>query len=202
MIPGIDISHFNGAIDWAKVATAGVGFAYIKATEGSTFEDPRLYENKRGCKDNGIPFGYYHFMTDSDPKQQAAEFSLADPFQAPLPPMIDIELPSIHAGMVQDFLMELFSPRPNIRIPAVLYLPSSMLEEFEGLEVWPLWVAEWKAPAPRVRPWSSWTFWQWSDRGAVAGIDGEVDLNWFDGTEAEFKTWMTQKWNPPLKLPT
>jgi GH25 family lysozyme M1 (1,4-beta-N-acetylmuramidase) len=62
MLKGIDVSHWDGKIDWAQVKNAGVGFAYIKATEGTNFVDSQFAHNLAGAKDVGLPFGLYHFL--------------------------------------------------------------------------------------------------------------------------------------------
>ena len=59
MIPGIDVSHYQGTIDWAKVKASGVQFAYIKATQGASFVDPKLAENVEGAASVEIPIGLY-----------------------------------------------------------------------------------------------------------------------------------------------
>lgn len=191
MIPGIDVSHFNGEIDWLEVAASGVRFAYIKATEGTAFEDPRLSENRYGAKQHGIPYGQYHFLTDADLTSQARNFLQSDPFAAPLPPVIDIELASIIDAMVFDFLEEL-GPYPSIKMP-ILYIDPALIDSFGSLTSWPLWIAEYDCHTPKIEPWKTWTFWQWSQTGKVPGISGDVDLDWFNGNDEEFLEWLKKK---------
>src|SRR6185437_5896947 len=95
-LEGIDVSHNNGRVAWSRVRAAGISFAYIKATEGVTFEDPACATNLAGCKKAGIAAGLYHFYRhDSDAQQQAAHFLrvLGTPPPGDLPPALDVEAP-------------------------------------------------------------------------------------------------------------
>ena len=72
-VHGIDVSHHQGKIDWPAVAVDGVGFAFIKATEGGDFVDPRFAENWKASAKAGIPRGAYHFFTQCRPATVQAE---------------------------------------------------------------------------------------------------------------------------------
>ena len=62
MIKGVDVSHWRGQIDWAKVAQSGVKFAFSKSSGGVSYADPTYLKNIKGCKDNGIIYGAYHYF--------------------------------------------------------------------------------------------------------------------------------------------
>ena len=66
-VPGIDVSHHQGVIDWSQVAGSGQRFAIAKATEGRTFVDPNYAFNKTGAEMSGLVFGAYHFARSSKP---------------------------------------------------------------------------------------------------------------------------------------
>ena len=92
-IHGIDVSRWQGKIDWASVRAAGTQFAFIKATEGGDHLDPRFTENWYGAAHAGVPRGAYHFMYWCRPAhEQAAWFrrNVPDDFDA-LPPVLDLE---------------------------------------------------------------------------------------------------------------
>ena len=77
MLPGLDVSHWEGTIDWKTVSAAGYKFAYTKATESTTYVDDTLKPNVEGANAAGIPIGAYHFYRlAADPKAQA-DFFLA-----------------------------------------------------------------------------------------------------------------------------
>ncbi|MGZ8605402.1 MAG: glycoside hydrolase family 25 protein, partial [Actinomycetota bacterium] len=95
-LPGIDVSHHQDTIDWARVAASGQRFAIAKATEGQTFVDPMYAINQLGAESNGIAFGAYHFAkpdgTANDAQLEADHFvdtALLQPGN--LIPVLDIE---------------------------------------------------------------------------------------------------------------
>jgi lysozyme len=184
---GIDASHHKGPIDWAQVAGHGVTFAYLKASEGTGFIDPRFATNRAGARKHGIKVGGYHyFQLCSDGAAQARHFIgvLGDNGgPAGLPPAIDLELagscatPPPRADLlaeVQAFLDALdqrYDARP------VVYLYPEFEERFgfaTELASYPQWVRR-LGKQPPERPWH---IWQYDDRGSVPGITGGVDLNW------------------------
>ena len=92
-ITGIDISNNNGSIDFSKVAGVGVEYVYVKATEGSTFQDITMEDFYNACKSNGLKVGAYHFLVGtSTPEAQAQNFyeKIKD-YEWDLVPMMDIE---------------------------------------------------------------------------------------------------------------
>ena len=89
---GIDVSHYNGAIDWTQVATASYRFVYAKATEGSTLIDPTYSINRTGGKSFGLRVGAYHFARPSgatDPARIANAITQADFFLTVVQPQTD-----------------------------------------------------------------------------------------------------------------
>ena len=92
MIPGIDVSHYQGTIDWAKVKASGVQFAYIKATQGASFVDPKLAENVEGAASVEIPIGLYHvFVANSGEEQEQNWLKATRQYPAQLPAWLDVE---------------------------------------------------------------------------------------------------------------
>jgi lysozyme len=95
---GIDVSHHQGTIDWIRVADDGISFVYIKATEGSTFVDPRYQANWTGSGRAGLDRGAYHFFSLCSPGQeQASNYLHVVSKYAELAPALDLELsPDCH----------------------------------------------------------------------------------------------------------
>ena len=92
MIKGIDVSHWRGEIDWAKVAQSGVKFAFCKSSGGVSYADPTYKRNIQGCKDNGIIYGAYHyFYPFLGGRKQAEYFHSIIGNDLQLPPVIDSE---------------------------------------------------------------------------------------------------------------
>ena len=201
---GIDVSHHQGVISWDRVAAAGVKYAFLKATEASTFKDKSYRSNRTECAKNGIPSGGYHFMRPNAPvDRQISNFvsAIGSMQEGELPPVLDIEVPETwlklslnqRVKIVRQWLdgvEDALSARP------IIYLSSSfagdVLNSDKFLLNYKLWVANYGRSSPRVpEPWKSgpgWAFWQFSETGKVAGVnDRYVDLNWFNGDASALK---------------
>jgi GH25 family lysozyme M1 (1,4-beta-N-acetylmuramidase) len=199
-LPGIDVSHWQGTIDWAQVAAAGTRFAIAKATEGRTYVDPMYATNKAGAEANGIVFGAYHFArpddTPGDAIAEADHFvEVAQLVPGNLVPVLDLERTG---GLSQEQVTEWIlawlgrvTERLGVR-PMIYTSPNGWATRTgdttavvkAGYTL--LWVAHWGVESPRVpaEDWGGygWTFWQYTDCGAVPGIEGCVDLDWYRGT--------------------
>ena len=189
---GIDVSHWQGTIDWLKVRNAGKTFAIAKATEGISFKDDKYDRNKAGAMANGIKFGAYHFgRPKNNPVTEADWFvSQMDLEHGMIIPTLDIEVtdgrgPTAMTTWTKAFLQRVYE-RTGVR--AMIYtspafwrtnLNDSRWFADNGYKV--LWVAHWGVSSPSVPAtnWGgkSWTFWQYSASGTVPGISGPVDLD-------------------------
>lgn len=184
-LQGIDVSHHQGQIDWSVLPGQGVDFAWIKATEGGDWTDPRFAENWEGAGLAGIRRGAYHFFTlCRSGADQAANFVATVPADADaLPPAVDLEFlgncsdrPAIEdvAGELADFLALV---EEHAGQPAILYLTEEFDEAYQvSAQVdRPLWLRSMVLePDFGAR---DWTVWQVSNFRMVQGIDGRVDWN-------------------------
>jgi lysozyme len=187
-IVGIDVSHYQGTINWPQVDSMSIDgdsirFAYIKCTEGLSFEDDMWKTNSRGLAKTSIPFGLYHFMRfDVSARKQAERF--ADKcLDAPdtLRPMLDIESTE---GLSGDRLidsvyvfMDTFEKRMKMR--PVIYTFESFFEDYfkdSYLKNDLYWIANYNGETPLIEL-ENVLIWQFSCRGTVNGIPGYVDLN-------------------------
>jgi len=191
MIPGIDVSHYQGQIDWVKVAQSGVKFAYINATEGAVSRDLRFTSNWAKARKAGLIVGPYHYMKAATPASLAAgwlfAFLNAVDRSGSLPLAIDIEDQRITLAEVQALLKEL-SDHWNTPKP-ILYLDRWMAVELNIPSAdLPLWFADYDKNVTIVtpRPWTQYTFWQYQ-WGRVPGISTPVDLDWFNGSPDDLK---------------
>ncbi|WP_329686128.1 glycoside hydrolase family 25 protein [Longimicrobium sp.] len=196
-LAGVDVSHWQGAIDWNRAAGDGVSFAFIKATEGGDYVDPAFAANWAGAAAAGIPRGAYHFYRpQTDAAAQAQHFLRTVQLRAgDLPPVLDVEVTDgrpaaeIAAG-VRTWLQTV--ERATGRRPIVYTRASFWTGQMGGgFGAYPLWVAHYGAAQPSIpADWSRWAFWQHSDAGRVAGITGDVDLNWFAGSWADLQAFI------------
>ncbi len=182
-LAGIDVSHFQGEVDWGAVAAAGVRFAFIKATEGLDDVDPRFAQNWQGSRAAGLLRGAYHFLHPNlDARQQAAHFlSVVTLDDDALPPALDVEVtngvaPATLAACIETWLGTV---EAALGCKPVVYTDPSFWRDNVGADLggYPLWLACY-APQPEVpASWQAWTFWQHSQSGTVDGIAGPVDLD-------------------------
>ena len=208
MINGIDVSHYQGLIDWTMVKKAGVRFAFIKASEGEEFIDPMFEQNIQGAVEAGILPGSYHFFLPRyDPLVQARHYVRVlqeNAVDAPsLPPCIDLETTGLgRNGLNQAmriFIEEIYnltgrkcilytSPgfwNSYLPVPTVSGFKLSNCEVDWAVE-YPLWLAHYTTGWPyQVYPWVGWRFWQYSSAGKIAGIKTKVDLDLFQGSLEE-----------------
>lgn len=191
MIPGIDVSHWQGEIDWAKVKAAGIQFAYLKATQGATFTDPMLKVNYAGAKAQGIPVGLYHVFIPYLGYEQVNHWRNVLALYPPqLPSWLDIEpgaLTEDTAPQALEFLEACFT------IDDCVYCSPSTADSVlidEAFADYGLAIAHYGVPAPRIGgAWAAsgdYDFWQTTASGTVDGISTPVDLDFFNGSEDEF----------------
>ena len=201
-LEGIDVSHWQGTIDWYQVAAAGKRYAFIKASEDIDFIDWTYQLNRFGAKSAGLYVGAYHFArperTLGDPEAEADHFiATAGWLSGEMLPVLDLEVtgglnPYELQAWTMAFLQRVYD-RTGVR--ALIYTSPSfwrnnMLDTdwfaLNGYRV--LWIAHWTtspAPGTPANNWGGlgWTFWQYTSNGAVAGIAGRVDLNRYNGLD-------------------
>ncbi|MCU0550967.1 MAG: peptidoglycan-binding protein [Leptolyngbya sp. Prado105] len=189
---GIDVSTYQGDINWATVASQGVFYGFAKATEGATSRDDQFARNWSAMRSLGIVRGAYHFFRPGrDPAQQADNFLKAvqtiEDFD--LPAVLDLEInDGQSASVVIDRALkwlEIVEAKTG-RKP-ILYTYPSFWEDKLGnttrFSDYLLWVANFGTPGQPYVPsaWKRWTFHQYSESGTLRGINGNVDLNQFNG---------------------
>lgn len=196
-IHGIDVSKYQLEIGWEQVIAmkaegAGVGFAFIKATEGLENIDPFFRKNWRGARQAGLVRGAYHFFIPAKSgKAQAENFlEMVKLQKGDLPPVLDIEHTyGAPAPLLQQHLKDWLDAIERVyRVKPIIYTNINFYRNFLAgkFDDYPLWIAHYLAPRkPRIsRPWS---FWQHNERGRVNGINGNVDFNVFNGDSTEFQ---------------
>ncbi len=194
MLEGIDVSHFQGEIEWASVAGDGVIFAFAKASEGETVTDPAFAANWQAMKAAGLVRGAYHFyISGDDPAAQLANFAASVTLESgDLPPMVDIETNGHSTQAAEDRIadlhrfLELVTAHFGVR-PIIYTGPTFWRASFDdSFSDYHLWTAEYEVPTPAMETgWTDWTIWQHTEGGTVAGVSKPVDLNKFNGTDTD-----------------
>ncbi len=194
---GIDVSRYQGAIDWQQIANADVKFAYIQISRSLTDLDVRFDYNWKRAKEVGILRGaYQRFQPDQDVIGQANVFlNKLGPFQAgDLPPLLDVEddgglSPTVIAQKVRQWIDHV---EPRVGVKPIIYTGFYFWRDKVGsadFSAYPLWIANYSATCPLVPDkWTRWAFHQYSSNAVLPGITANtVDVNKFNGTLAELK---------------
>ena len=191
---GIDVSYYQGDIDWNAVAASGVVFAWVRVSHSTNFEDPKFAANLAGARAAGIHTGVYQYFEPSeDPIAQADLLlnNLGPLMPGDMPPMIDVEsqdpvAPGAYADAIQawlDHIEQATGVVPFIYTGYYYWNDNVASDAFAG---YPLWIANYGATCPLVPDaWASWTMHQYCDCGDVPGISGNVDVDKFNGTADE-----------------
>ncbi|MFD1695974.1 glycoside hydrolase family 25 protein [Roseibium aestuarii] len=203
-IHGIDISKYQGEVDWDAARQGGVAFAWIKATEGGDHFDEKFLTNWYGAKMAGVPRGAYHFYYFCRPVEEQVAWVKQIVPQDPqaLPLVLDMEwnghsktcrIQPPREQILRDmayFLDEIerhYGKRPVI-YSSVDFHRDRLVGAFQDEQFWLRSVAAHPSRVYHHRP--DWYFWQYTAEGRVPGIKGNVDRNTFFGTKSQFRDWL------------
>ena len=189
---GIDVSNYQTVSDWDAVYAAGKRFAFVKATEGGTYTNPQFAAQMNGASDGGVLAGAYHFArpNSNTAATEASKFlSVAGDYAKAgwLRPVLDIETSSLSkaatSAWVNDWCNRVASAT-GVRPLVYTYVSFAADKLDSTVTQWSPWIASYNGRDPLTSapsgtaPWTSWSFWQYSQTGRVAGItSGDVDLN-------------------------
>lgn len=192
---GIDVSRFQGDIDWQKVANHGVKYAWIQISRSLTDVDAKFAYNWKRAKDVGILRGaYQRFQPGQDVIGQAKLFlEKLGPFQkGDMPPMLDVEDSNgLSASQIAAAVKQWIDyVEPRVGVKPIIYTGYYFWRDSVGgadFSKYPLWIANYSATCPLVPPkWTKWTFHQYSSTATIPGITANtVDVNKFNGTMAD-----------------
>ena len=194
---GVDVSAYQGEIDWEALARQEVAFAFIKASEGSSLQDRYFQANWEGALQAGIRPGAYHFFSyDSPGSTQADNFiSIVPATPGALPPVVDLEFYGSYLQQPKDRqsvepeLKELLARlEDRYGVKPILYVTYRSYQLYLAggdYSQYPIWFS-----SPMVAPpGHTWSFWQYSHSGQLEGYHGTqafIDFNVFAGTRAQF----------------
>jgi lysozyme len=199
---GIDVASHQGNPNWAAVASSGVKFGITKATGGTGYKNPTFGHNWAGMQDNGIIRGAYHYAFETTvtpfpgqgPEAEADVFSDVVLAHGLLPGdllALDIEDGNGNLGnWCLRWLIQVerrTGVKPFVYTGAWFSVPHG-LGTVPELGSYPLWLAAYQAVQPSPPPpWNEVAMWQYSASGRIAGISGDVDTNWFNGSTDDLK---------------
>jgi len=187
-VSGVDVSHYQGAIDWDALAADGHDFAFIKATEGKELKDKAFFANWTLAGQTGMRRGAYHFFRpEVKPEDQARNFFAAVKL-APgdLPPVIDVEDRGklAPAQLVENVkqMGEMIELRYGVK--PIIYTGQNFYNRFLAgqFDDYPLWLARYDVDEPVTVCGRAFEFWQFTDRAKLPGVIGHIDRNVFTGS--------------------
>lgn len=207
-VQGIDVSRYQGRIDWPTVRAAGTRFAFIKATEGGDHLDPSFMVNWQGAKAAGVPRSAYHFVWWCRPAAEQAAWYIRNVPRDPsaLPPVIDAEWAhgpncrrkvsredaQAKLRIISDMLTAHYGKVP------IIYTDINFHKDvLVGVRMPnPFWLRAVAAEPHERYTNRRWTFWQFTQTGRVPGIRGHVDRNAFYGTDADWEAFVASGCDP------
>lgn len=214
-ITGIDVSRWQGDVDWELVVLSGKTFAFVKATEGMTYTDPKFHQNMKQGTKAGMIMGAYHFARpdNNTPLQDATNYLNAmGPYfgENTLPPALDLENPGNGTNLSELYTSEALTKWAlewlSIVESKTGYTPIVYTNGFYAAYLQPeinqydLWIAKPGTspsdPPTNIGVWNDWAIKQYTWEGQVDGINGFVDLNVFNGSPLAFLNFI----NPPTSV--
>lgn len=198
-VQGVDVSHYQGTIDWEILSGQGISFAFIKATEGSGYVDEKFADNWKAAGETELYVGAYHFFSfDSEAASQAELYiHTVGNLSGKLAPVVDVEYygdkrnhPPNREDItrrLQEFLRileEYYQTKP------IIYTTYEVYETYikGSFDEYPLWIRN--IYFPPVDKNNHWQFWQYSDTTTLEGYQGTevyIDLNVFRGSLEELE---------------
>ncbi len=198
---GIDVSIYQEDIDFKRVARAGIEVVYIRSSAGNSYIDPKFERNYHGAKENNLKVGFYHYVTArtiEEAREQAIFFaSVIKDKEVDCLLAMDFEsFPGLSKEEINRISEEFLKTLERVsKKKAVVYSDASnALNTFDSriYNNYPLWIAQYGVDTPQVNNWDSWVGWQYTDRGRIDGIRGNVDRD-------IYKDGIFAKENKPIK---
>ena len=193
-VHGIDVSHYQGDIDWKMLEQTRQGqfpiqFIFMKATEGGDYTDDRFAANFDSARVHGFVRGAYHFYNPKTDANKQADFFIQSVKLEPgdLPPVLDIEKKGKDMKKLQaDLKVWLRKVENHYGVKPIIYASYKFKTRYLNDSVfntYPYWIAHYYVDSVRYE--GDWRFWQHTDVGTLPGIDEKVDLNVFNGSKNE-----------------
>jgi lysozyme len=194
--------HPSGApINWRQVADSGAAFAFVKATESTSYTNPYFADDYAAAHDAGLARSAYHYArptSDLKTARDQADFFVRTAGRADqkgdLPLTLDIEqsgglAPAQLVAWTHAFVdeMTVLTSRPVLIYTYPYFWQHAMGDTSDFADL-PLWIASYRSGGPKEPlpgGWSSWTFWQYTSSGRIPGIPARVDRSKFAGTAEE-----------------
>ena len=210
-VKGVDVSEYQGEIDWDKIKSQGIDFAFIKATEGSTSKDNYFDTNFSKLKqmDNMLVGCYHFFSFETKGEEQAQNYinvvGNVENDNSLIIPIVDIEYYSYYkkAKPSKEWVLEelqnlLNKMEEEYRLKPIIYTTMEFYNDYikGNFEEYDLWIRDIVFNPSLNLENRKWEFWQYTGKGRLDGYKGEekfIDLNVFNGSKSEFEEYVQSK---------
>lgn len=196
-VMGVDVSRYQGKIDWDEFESQNVSFAFIKATEGSSHVDEFAAQNLENAAKTDIMISAYHFFSFDSPGRTQAEnyISVVGSDRIDMPPVVDIEYygDKKHSKPDREDVKDILCPlldrlEEYYGAKPIIYSTLPVYNRYlrDGFSEYPLWIRNVNCEPE----FTDWDFWQYSDKGCLSGFEGKekyIDLNVFRGSVFEIR---------------
>lgn len=182
---GIDVSYYQGTVDWKRVKAAGIDFAFLRSSVGDYYTDETFDYNMTEAQRAGIKVGVYHYCRANSAESARAEakyfLDIIKPYKPDFPIVVDIEDSRQEKLSVEELtlIVDIFCKEvKKAGYEPMIYSSASWLNnklDTKKLSDYEIWVAHWGTLKPAFN--GDYGVWQYSCKGRVSGISGAVDLN-------------------------
>ena len=202
-IRGIDISHYQGTINWDKLSNSKIdgepiSFVFVKATEGCSLLDENFNDNFYQAREYGLTRGAYHYFRPNVSAEKQAAYYLKQVHleDGDLPPVLDLE----EIGNLSPKALRLAALKwlqiveKAYKVKPILYTGFKFKTTYlstPDFEKYPYWIAHYYVDSLSYK--GEWKFWQHSDVGKLPGIKGKVDLNVYNGSMYDLRKLTIRK---------
>ena len=184
---GIDVSHYQGEINWPQVDQQNLHFVFIKASQGRHTIDTQYHRNWKESKNTSLLRGVYHYLDPAlDALDQAAHFiALTGGDFGDFPPIVDIEAFEKQTAkeVAQVLTVFLSAIEKQFSCKPIIYTSPNFWSQLKQHDFghYKLWLADYAKQANTPKGWNTWTFWQFENDATILGINVAVDKNQFKG---------------------
>ena len=207
-VKGVDVSEYQGEVDWDKIKNQGISFAFIKATEGSNSKDSCFDKNYEKLKTMDMLLGCYHFFSfESSGEEQAKNYIEAvgniENDDSIMLPIIDVEFYDYYkkakpskTWVIEQLQVMLEDLEETYRIKPIIYTTMEFYDYYidGNFSDYDIWIRD-IITKPNLEN-GDWKFWQYTGRGRLDGYNGEekfIDLNVFNGSKEDFENYIESK---------
>jgi lysozyme len=192
----LDMSHWQPTPDFPTIKAAGIVGVILKCTEGTTNVDKTSKQRRKDAIAAGLGVSSYHFMRAGSMARQMEHYlNILEPRTGERV-ILDHEDEAVSLDKLKEAVQILQADTRNLQVS--IYSGHLIKQQLGGrrdvlLATTSLWIAHYtqaSQPTWPIATWPSWSLWQFTDKGSIAGVTGNVDCNKFNGSDAACRVWL------------